>query len=245
MDYRVYRLSRGEEVRFIIVYTAAACLIAYTFYDSPYALFFLLPVGVFIRRRYKEELKQRRSAGLRRQFQDMIDALSTALSAGASVENSFREAYGDMVRLYGREGLIVRELEFLLNKMAAGINTESVLKDFAIRADVTDITDFSEIFSLAVRSGGNMNRIIGNTVRMMKEKDETEREISVILSGRRYEQRLMCLIPFGIILYLRFSGKGFLNPLYHSIPGAIIMTGCLLMYAVSCMVSGRIADIKV
>ena len=55
-----------------------------------------------------------------------------------------------MLRLYGSEGLIVRELEHFLDRMAAGVSLEEVFDDFAARISVEDITVFSEITGIAL-----------------------------------------------------------------------------------------------
>ena len=244
-DYGEYRLSKPETIRYLFIFCLAAMLISYTFYDSAYAFFALSPMLILFFRVVRSELSDKRRRQLRRQFQDMIDSISSALSAGYSIENSFYESRKDMLRLYGRDSLIVCELDHFFARLEAGIPLEAILNDFALRAGVEDITDFSEIFVLAKRNGGNFREIIGKTVRIMKEKDETETEIGVILSGRKYEQRIMCVIPFGIILYLKFSSGSFLSVLYHNILGVCIMTACLIIYTGSCYFSKKITDIRV
>ena len=243
--YDEYRMTANEKIRYFAVIGVLALLISYLFYDSWYAIFVLIPAGIVLMRRIRRDLLEKRRSELRMQFQDMIDSVSSALSAGYSVENAFYEARKDMVRLYGIRSLIVAELDYFFSMLENGQPFENILSDFAKRANVEDITDFSEIFVLAKRNGGDFKGIIGKTVRIMKEKDETEREIRVILSGRRYEQKIMCIIPFGIILYLRLSSGSFLKVLYHNPAGIIIMTVCLLIYAASYVLSGKITDIKV
>lgn len=243
--YDEYRMTVNEKIRYLTVISALAVFISYLFYDSWYAFFVLIPAGIVLMKRIGAELRERRRMELRIQFQDMIDSVSSALTAGYSVENAFYEARKDMIRLYGLKSLIVRELDYFFSMLENGQPFENILSDFAKRANVEDITDFSEIFVLAKRNGGDFKGIIGKTVRIMKEKDETEREIRVILSGRRYEQRIMCIIPFGIILYLRLSSGSFLKVLYHNPAGIIIMTACLLIYAGSYVLSRKITDIKV
>lgn len=243
--YDEYRMTANEKIRYFAVIGVLALLISYLFYDSWYALFLLIPAEIVLIRRINRELLEKRRAELRIQFQDMIDSVSSSLSAGYSVENAFYEARKDMVRLYGLKSLIVSELDYFFSMLENGQPFENILSDFARRANVEDITDFSEIFVLAKRNGGDFKSIIGKTVKIMKEKDETEREIRVILSGRRYEQRIMCIIPFGIILYLRLSSGSFLKVLYHNPAGIIIMTACLLIYTASYVLSGKITDIKV
>jgi tight adherence protein B len=196
-------------------------------------------------KKVRERLKCKRKSELRRQFQDMIDSLASALTAGYSIEKSFYEAHRDMLKLYGRDSLITRELEYFFSMLEAGTQPEVILSDFAKRADVEDITDFSEIFILAKRNGGDFNGIIRKTVNMMKEKDETEKEIQVILTGRKYEQKLMCIIPLGIILYLRISSGDFMSVLYHNGIGIAVMTLCLSVYIASYLISGKMIDIRV
>lgn len=245
MQYDEYRMTGSERLKFLALYCALSGLTAYTFYDSWYAAILLVPAGVLYMKRVKNELKDKRKAELRRQFQDMIDSVSSALTAGFSVENAFYEARKDMLRLYGQGSLIVSELDHFFSMLENGQPFENILSDFAKRADVEDITDFSEIFVLARRNGGDFGRIINKTVRIMKEKDDTENEIRVILSGRRYEQRIMCIIPFGIILYLRLSSESFLGVLYHNPLGIAVMTGCLAIYIGSYLFSKKLIDIKV
>ena len=243
--YKKYRMTGIERLKYISVFFALIMLISYTFYDSFYAAIVLLPTGCLFMKKAGDELKNKKRAELRRQFQDMIDSISAALTAGYSVENAFYEARKDMVRLYGRDSLIVSELEYFFSMLENGQPVENILSDFAKRADVEDITDFSEIFVLAKRNGGDFKGIINKTVRIMKEKDETEKEIRVILSGRRYEQRIMCIIPFGIIMYLRVSSGSFLKVLYHNTAGVIVMTVCLAIYVGSYLFSRKIIDIRV
>lgn len=245
IKYDKYRMTGIERVKYISIFCMLTVLVSYTFYDSCYAAIVLLPAGFLFMKIVRDRLTDRKREELRRQFQDMIDSVSSSLSAGYSVENAFYEARRDMLRLYGKESLIVAELDYFFSMLENGQQLEAILSDFAKRADVEDITDFSEIFVLAKRNGGDFKGIINKTVRIMKEKDETEKEISVILSGRRYEQRIMCIIPFGIILYLRISSAGFLKVLYHNPAGIIIMTVCLGIYIGSYLFSVKLIDIRV
>ena len=245
MDYDKYRMNKTEVLKYTAIYIGAALLISYAFYDSLYASAVFIPAAILYFKHVKEELKRARRERLIRQFKDMIDGVSTAMQAGYSAENAFRESYRDMLKLYGNESLIVSELESFFAKLDMGVALELILKDFAMRAGMEDITDFAEIFTIAKRNGGDMSDIIKNTVRIMKEKEETEKEIQVILSGRKFEQKIMCIIPFGIILYLKMSGGSFIAGLYHNAVGVTVMTVCLAVMAAAYYLSRRYINIKV
>lgn len=245
MKYDEYRMKPAEKIKYGLFYCLMIMLIAYVFYDSLYAVIILLPAAVLFFRFVRDGLIRKRKDELKVQFRDMIDSIASALKAGYSIENSFYESRKDMLRLHGRDSLIVKELDHFFLKLENGIPLEAILSDFATRTGVEDISDFSEIFVLAKRNGGDFTGIIGKTVRIMKEKDETEKEIAVILSGRKYEQRVMCIIPICIIIYLRITGRGFLSVLYHNPAGMVIMTACLIIYITSYLISMKLIDIKV
>lgn len=245
MNYDEYRMGPAAIVKYSLIYCLIVMLTAYVFYDSVYAVLAFSPLLFLFMRFVKKELIKKRKDLLKIQFRDMIDSIASALRAGYSIENAFYESRKDMVRLHGRDSFIVKELDYFFLKLENGVPLEAILSDFAKRTTVEDITDFSEIFVLAKRNGGDFTGIIGKTVKIMKEKDETEREISVILSGRKYEQRVMCIIPIGIIIYLRISSRDFLSVLYHNPAGTVIMTACLAIYIASYLISRKLIDIRV
>ena len=245
MNYSVYRMKPKEALIYFSAYALLAGFLAFLFYDSLPAFFLLLPAGGIYLKKKRGELIGQRKKELKKEFRDLILAVSTALSAGFSIENSFREAYKDIRGLYGENALMCRELKGFFRQIEIGVSLEKVLFDFAERAGIDEIRDFAEIFALAKRSGGDFSEMIAKTVSILSGQEETEREIEVLLSGKKLEQKIMGVIPLVIILYLRFSTGGFLEVLYHNITGVIIMTVCLVIYVLSYLLAERIAAISV
>ena len=64
-------------------------------------------------------------------------------------------------------------------------------------------------------------------------------------AAKRYEQSFMNVLPFLIILYIDITSDGFLDVMYQTLTGRIIMTVCLLLIGISCWFSGRILNICV
>ncbi len=245
MNYGIYRLKPAEVFKYFLEYLLIAGISAYLFYDSIWALFILVPFsGIFLKKKRKDLIINRKKE-LAKEFKDMILSVSTALSAGYSIENSFTEAFKDMVNLYGEDSIICDELKELIRQTQLGNSIEKVLFDFSLRTEIEEIKDFSEIFSIAKRNGGDFSKMITNTVNIMREKDETEREIEVLLSGKRFEQKIMGIIPLIIIFYLRFSTGSFMDVLYHNPIGIASMSVCLVIYVLSYFLAERIAAIEV
>ena len=90
-----------------------------------------------------------------------------------------------------------------------------------------------------------MNAIIRRSAAVTGDKIEVKREMNTLLSSKKYEQKIMNLVPFLIVAYLQITSKGFFDVLYGNPVGIAIMTACLAVYLAAFLLSGKIVDIEV
>lgn len=220
-------------------------LAGYTFYRSLVAVIMLSPLIIILMRQKKRQLVQKRRQQLEIEFKEGMSAVSAGLGAGYSIENAFIEAYKDMRLLYGERALITQELLQIKRQLSMNQTLEYALYDFAKRSGIEDILNFAEVFTAAKRNSGDLIGIIHQTVTILNEKADVEREIATLISAKQLEQKIMNIIPFFIIFYIGQGANSLLNALYHNILGIGIMTGCLLCYLLAIYASKKIVDIKV
>ena len=122
---------------------------------------------------------------------------------------------------------------------------EQVLTSFSKRVNQEDVNNFVTVFAAAKRTGGDSISILKETVRIIGGKIETEREIQTVLAAKRLEFHVMCVIPLGMIGYMRMAFPEFLNVLYGNIPGVLLMTGCMAVYLFAYRLGNRIIKIEV
>ena len=70
-------------------------------------------------------------------------------------------------------------------------------------------------------------------------------DIKTLNASKQYEQKVMNLIPFVIIIYMNLSSPDFFMTLYTKTMGRITMTVCLLLYCLAIFLANRIMDIEV
>lgn len=245
VNYGEYILSGKER---LLYYTEGFMLIgviAYFFYQSAWVCIFLSPLFVFFLKEKKRDLAKKRRQELNMQFKDAVLSVSASQKAGYSVENAFREAYRDMEMLYGRESHICRELTYIAKGLDNNIVLEKLLYDFGFRSHLPDILQFADVFFIAKRNGGNMTEILSGTADLIGQKIAVDKEIEVLVSSKKMEQRIMNVVPFFIIFYINLTSKGFFDVLYHNLIGILVMTTCLLVYLAAFMISRKLVEIEV
>lgn len=224
---------------------AILMVIAMVFYQSLLAVMVLLPFVVPLTRRFRTRQEERRRVRLVTEFRELLGSLVTALKAGYAPENAFRESYREMAFLFGEDSSICMELTRILRGLDNHQTLEDLLRAFARRAGVEEIREFADVFAIAQRQGGNLTEILERTDGLIRDRVDVENEIRVLLASRRYEQMVMNLVPFGIILYIRVTSPGFLDAMYHNLFGILVMSTCLAVYLIAFRLSERIMDIHV
>lgn len=219
--------------------------VALVFYESLLAVVFLLPLLGPLTKRFRRRQEEKARERLMVEFRELLESLLTALKAGYAPENAFRESYKEMAFLFGAESRICEELTRILRGLDNHIPLEELLYGFAGRSDIEEITEFADVFAIAKRRGGNLTEILERTDGLIRDRMDVEQEIRLLLAARRYEQTVMDLVPFGIIIYIGVTSPGFFDVMYHNVFGIVIMTACLGAYLVAFRLSERIMAIKV
>lgn len=244
-DYSEYRFSAKNG--FLAVFEGAILVLAigYFFYRSFIACAALLPLFGFFVKEKRRELSKKRRQELNAQFKDLVLALSANMKAGYSVENALREAYRDMEPLYGTDSPIAFEIRHMIRGLENNVPLEKLLYDLGLRSHLPDIMQFADVFLIAKKSGGNLTEILEKTAGVIEQKIETDKEIQLMLSAKKMEQKIMNLVPFLIIFYIGTTSKGFFDVLYHNLVGIVVMTVCLVFYGAAWRLSRKIVEIEV
>lgn len=239
-------LYKVSEKRLLIGKSIGVVLILdYFFYQSLWALLPLSGIGILYYQMEKRYLYQKKKEQMREQFKELMLVVSTGQRAGYSAENAFMESYDDMKALYGRDSGICRVIRILRSGRENNIPFTSLWKKLGQRLNIVEICEFAGVYEIAQKNSGNIAAVMEKTAGIIIHKLETEKEIRVLLSARKLEQRIMNVTPFLIMLYVSVASPGYFRGLYHSITGVLIMSICLMIYLGAYILSVRIVSIEI
>ena len=245
MNYDEYPFSLKEEVGCLGMSVILAGIGSWILYRSCWGGLLILIIFPLCRKCYREEKIEKRKQVLLLEFKEAMQSVAASLLSGYSIENAWKEAEKELKELYGEEGLMAEEMKRMNSAILMNQPVEQLLYRFALRTSCEDILEFAEVFRFAKRSGGNFGKIIQHTIFHIGEKIETEREIQTMMAGRRMEQRIMNVVPVGLLAYLNLTAKEFLEPLYGNLFGVCVMSAVFFAYLGALMLARKITQIKI
>jgi len=190
-------------------------------------------------------LCEKRKKSLQQQFKDLLNNVSANLHSGYSMENAFLRSKKEIEMIYGENSDMQNEIIKMEQQLKNNVQLERILLDLGLRSGVEDIRIFSDVFASAKRSGGNYKEMIQNVCEIITVKSDIELEITTLIAGKVMEQKIMSLIPFGIITYISMTSPGYFDGLYHNIFGVTVMSICLFIYILSVFWAAKIINIEV
>ena len=233
-------ISKKEMLANLVMIELVVIIVGKLFYGSFIAGVIISPLSMLIYKERKKQIIQRKTRQLEIQFKDMLISVSDALKVGYSFENAIRECYRDMCSIYGVDSVICGEIKIMISQIKLNIRTQEVVDNFAKRVYLKNAKLFSQIFHVAKSTGGNMTEIIKSVTDDIVLKETTRDEITASVTEKRMEQRIMSVIPIFIILYITVTTPGFLDVMYASVLGKLIMTGCIAAYVMAYLWGERI-----
>jgi len=122
---------------------------------------------------------------------------------------------------------------------------EDALEDLAKRSHLEDIQNFTDVFKTCKRTGGNLVNVIRNSTNIINDKIEIKEEINTLLAAKKFEQKVLSVMPFIMILILSLTTEDYMAPVFDTIVGRIVMTFAIIIIAIGYFVSKKIMDIKI
>lgn len=245
MDYRKYRMSLSEHVKYAAFYMLLDGAVSYLFYHSILAFFVLLPGYYWFVKENQKVLAKRRRERLEQGFLMGMRYAAAALEAGYSIENAFSQALTELRKICSAKDVEVLEFQRIVSGLQLNRPVESLMADLAVRSNMEDIQTFSEVFAAVKRTGGDLTAIIRDTVASVSRKEETRQEIEVCLASKKLEQNIMSAVPCVLIAYVGITSPGFLDVMYGNAAGVLIMSICLGVYVFAFLLGRKIVDIEV
>lgn len=243
--YSIYRMTLRERSLAVLSAAAFLMLIGFVFYRSFLLAACLTPFSLFYPAIKTRKIIHRRKQELKLQFKDALQSVAASLHSGRSLESAIERAVPDLMIQYEQEDYIIKEFQSIIRRLEANETIEAAFREFAVRSDLEEIQSFAEVLEVCKRTGGNLILAIKSSTEVIADKIEVLNEIEAILAQKKLEQKILTVLPVGIILMLSFQAEEFMRPVFTQAIGRIVMTISILMFAAAYFIAAKITDIEV
>jgi tight adherence protein B len=216
---------------------------AYLLYDNLWlsiagSLVFAL-YGIINKHEYIKAAKRR----IRACFLDFLICLEPLLKTCGTFSGAFTEAVADYGRFHGKDD-ISRILGSAANEFMINKPTGEILWRLASKLDIDDARLFAGSMAICESTGGDAVEIIERTTELLVGNTRLICDINTSLSGKLFEQKVITAMPFILLGMFRAVSSSYLEPLYTTAYGRIIMTAAGTLFLAQWSLGKKIADIR-
>jgi tight adherence protein B len=165
----------------------------------------------------------------------MAGGLSAGLSLPQSVDTVVREGHQPMASELGR-ALIEQRL---------GIPIEETLENVADRMESEDFAWVVMAIRIQREVGGNLAELLNTVSDTLRDREYLRRQVQVLAAEGKFSGYVLTALPIGLFIYMLLFKGDFVEPLYTTGMGYVLLGVALAMLASGYFVMSRLTKIKV
>jgi tight adherence protein B len=190
---------------------------------------------VYLRLRKAQRVKK-----FNKQLPEGLDLIARAMRAGHAFTTGLKLAADESNEPLGLEfRKVVDEVNF-------GVDLHEALKSLAERMDFPDLKFFVVSVVLQRETGGNLAEILESISHLIRERYLLQGKMRTLSAEGRLSATILTILPFAILLgFTLIRGPGFIDPLFKTSEGKIIITIALSVMTFGIFWIWKIVKIKI
>lgn len=224
-----YELNNSEKSLFILGLASASAIVSYLFYRNIAFAFLAIVFAKRIKGYVIDAIIEKRTLDYQLQMKDMFFLLATSIGAGRSMKDAISEAIPGLENIYGHESILAGELRKAHKRIECGRESDvKVLSELAMASGLEDMIDYVTIYSICLKTGASLVIALNRAAAILMDKITIDREIKELVQRKKKEGMVIFIMPVIVILFLNLCAPDYINPLYTTVQGRLIMTLILM-----------------
>ena len=184
-----------------------------------------------------------RTAKRRRAFNNQLDNTLQMMASSLRSGQSFPQALDACAR--DAESPMSDELSRIVNENRIGRDIVDAMAETAKRMDCEDFVWLAEAVETTRETGGNLNEIIDRVAQTLRDRTEIREKVHAYSSEGRITSYILMALPIFVGVAYSFISPGYLNPLFTTGVGHVLLAGSAVMFVISYFWMRAIVQIKV
>jgi len=220
-------------------------LCSYLFYRNFFLLFLFFPAYLKGKPLFEKYRHGKQNDALLREFRDFLFSLSASFATGRHMREAMHSASSYLREIYGKDSILAEKLDDMCAAIEeTGASEAEVFSGFAEESDLEDIRTFIDVYCTCIETGGNMVLAVDKAAEVIGEKIKLEGEIKAMIAQKKFEGRLIAVMPFVMLFFLQLMAPSYLEIMYTTIAGRLLMTMALLLNLFTVLWIERMTNIE-
>ena len=181
----------------------------------------------------------RRRRAIEAQLPEVLDLLAASLEAGAGTASALSLVVAEV------DEPAAGELARVVAATRLGTELEQAFREMADRIGSEDLTWTSDAIAIQQRTGGRLADMLRTVATFTRSREELRREVQALTAEGRLSGYVLGGLPFLIALVVSLANPGYLNPLFTTGAGLLMLAGTGMLMAVAFVVMFRIVKVEV
>ena len=221
-----------------VLLSGSAGILLYLFDVPLFLVLFIMLILYMIPGLYVRMAKVSRGKKLNNQLPEALSILSNGLRAGLSFTQSMLVAGKEM------EDPIAFEFNKIVRDNSLGKPIDEALSDFSKRTEDEDIDIFVTAILIQRQVGGNLSEILDVLANTIRDRIKLRGDIKTITAQSKMSAVVVGSIPFVLALILNLLNPEFMQPLFNTLIGNILIGVVLTMQTIGVLILVKIIKVK-
>jgi len=182
---------------------------------------------------------KRRQAAFLNAFADAIDIMVRGLRAGLPVADAMKVIGDEIPAPVGPEFLQVVEGQKI------GISIDKGIERMYERMPLPEVNFLSIVITIQRQTGGNLSETLGNLSRVLRDRRKMKQKIKAISQEAKASAAIIGALPFVMMGAMMFFNPDYLNPLWHTKIGNILVGGSAVWMVTGILVMRSMINFKI
>jgi tight adherence protein B len=165
-------------------------------------------------------LRRRRQNVFVNDFADAIDVMVRGLKAGLPVSDAMKVIAAESGPPVGPEFLEVIEGQ------RVGITIDQGIERMYERMPLSEVNFLGIVMAIQSKTGGNLSEALGNLSKVLRDRKKMKAKIRAVSQEAKSSAAIIGSLPFIIMGALTVLNPEYLNPLFNTSAGNIMLVGC-------------------
>jgi len=196
-------------------------------------------VGYNLPKWYMTRRRKQRVSKLNAQLPEALTMISNSLKAGFGLLQALNVASDQLSHP------ISTEFSRTIHEMNVGSGAEEALQALSERCDSYDLDIVVTAILVQRTVGGNLGEILDNVAETMRERIRIRGEIETLTAQQKLTGIVIGLLPVFVGIMFTVISPGYIDPLFSTLLGKVMLVTAVVLEIVGIMVIQRILNIEV